>query len=319
MVNKVLITGGLGFLGGRIAKYFSDKGYAVLLATRKPENKFPKNIPANTLVMQLDYSSDEQLNEAIKGTDTLIHLAGPNIHSSSYDPENIICYHINLTERLLRVAKSNNLNKLIYLSTIHVYGKNLKDLVTEDTKPNPVHPFAEAHLAAEKILTAQADNVSVKIIRCSNSFGIPYFENEKCWKLVVNNFCKSAFQNGGLIINSSGQDYRDFIAVEDVVRGIHYLMQLNNDKGIDDIYNLGSSNTVRIIDIAKKIQKTLKDGFDYDCPIIKNKPSKEMDKPKHFILSTEKIERLGFTSKLGDDNIFSLLNYCKMKYQLVTQ
>jgi UDP-glucose 4-epimerase len=205
------------------------------------------------------------------------------------------------------------------LSTIHVYGKNLKNIVTEETKPIPVHPFAEAHLAAEKILATQADNVSVKIIRCSNSFGIPYFENEKCWKLVVNNFCKSAFQNGGLIINSSGQDYRDFIAVEDVVRGIHYLMQLNNDKGIDDIYNLGSSKTTRIIDIAKKIQKTLKDGFDYDCPIIKNKPSKEMNKPKHFILSTEKIKRLGFTSKLGDDEIFSLLNHCKMKYQLVTQ
>jgi UDP-glucose 4-epimerase len=319
LVNKVLITGGLGFLGGRIAKYFSDKDYAVILATRKPENKFPKNIPANTLVMQLDYSSDEQLNEAIKGTDTLIHLAGPNIHSSSYDPENIICYHINLTERLLRVAKSNNLNKLIYLSTIHVYGKNLKDIVTEETKPIPVHPFAEAHLAAEKILSAQADNVSVIIIRCSNSFGIPYFENEKCWKLVVNNFCKSAFQNGGLIINSSGQDYRDFISVGDVAQAIHYLMELNNDKGIDDIYNLGSSRSTPIIEIAKKIQKALKDGFDYDCPIIKNKPSKEMNKPKHFILSTEKIKRLGFNSKLVDDEIFSLLNHCKMKYQLVAQ
>ena len=319
MVNKVLITGGLGFLGGRIAKYFSDKGYAVILATRKPENKFPKNIPANTLVMQLDYSSDEQLNEAIKGIDTLIHLAGPNIHSSSYDPENIIRYHVKLTERLLWAAKSNNLKKFIYLSTIHVYGKNLKNLVTEDTKPIPVHPFAEAHLAAEKILASQADNVSVKIIRCSNSFGIPYFENEKCWKLIVNDLCKSAFQNGRLIINSSGQDYRDFISVEYIVQAIHYLLELNDEKGIYDIYNLGSSRSTRIIDIAKKIQKELKDSFDNDCPIIKNKPSKEMDKPKHFILSTEKIKQLGFTSKLGDDEIFSLLNHCKMKYQLVTQ
>jgi UDP-glucose 4-epimerase len=319
LVNKVLITGGLGYLGGRIAKYFSDKDYAVILATRKPENKIPNNIPYNAKVMQLDYNSDEQLNEAVKGIDTLIHLAGPNIHSSSYDPDNIIRYHVKLTERLLWAAKSNNLKKFIYLSTIHVYGKNLKNLVTEDTKPIPVHPFAKAHLAAEKILASQDDNVSVKIIRCSNSFGIPYFENEKCWKLLVNDLCKSAFHNGRVVINSSGEDYRDFIAAEDVVQAIHYLLELNDEKGIYDIYNLGSSRTTRIIDIAKKIQKMLKDGFDYDCPIIKNKPSKEMDKPKHFILSTEKIKRLGFTSKLGDDNIFSLLNHCKMKYQLVTQ
>ena len=318
-MNKVLITGGLGYLGGRMAKYFSDKGYAVIIATRKPENNIPKTIPHNAKVMQLDYNSDEQLNKAMKEIDTLIHLAGPNIHSSSYDPENIIRYHVKLTERLLCAAKSNNLKKFIYLSTIHVYGKNLKNIVTEETKPIPVHPFAEAHLAAEKILSAQADNVLVIIIRCSNSFGIPYFENEKCWKLVVNDLCRSVFQNGKLIINSSGQDYRDFISVGDVVQAIHYLLELNNVKGIDDIYNLGSSRTTSIIDIAKKIQKTLKDGFDYDCPIIKNKPSKEMDKPKHFILSTEKIKRLGFTSKLGNDNIFSLLNHCKMKYQLVTQ
>ena len=318
-MNKVLITGGLGYLGGCIAKDFSDKDYTVILATRKPENNIPKNIPYNAKVRQLDYNSDEQLHEAMKGIDTLIHFAGPNIHSSSYDPENIIRYHVKLTERLLWAAKSNNLKKFIYLSTIHVYGKNLKNIVTEETKPIPVHPFAEAHLAAEEILSAQADNVSVIIIRCSNSFGIPYFENEKCWKLLVNDLCRSAFHNGRLVINSSGQDYRDFISVGDVVQAIHYLLELNNEKGIHDIYNLGSSSSTPIIEIAKKIQKVLKDRFDYDCPIINNKPSKEMNKPKHFILSTEKIKRLGFTSKLADDEIFSLLNHCKIKYQLVTQ
>ena len=120
----------------------------------------------------------------------------------------------------------------------------------------------------------------------------------------MNDLCKSAFQNGRLIINSSGQDYRDFISVGDVAQAIHYLLELNDEKGIYDIYNLGSSRSTPIIEIAKKIQKALKDGFDYDCPIIKNKPSKEMNKPKHFNLSTEKIKRLGFTSKLGDDEIF---------------
>ena len=313
-MNKVLITGGMGYLGGHIAKYFSDKGYAVIIATRKPENNIPKTIPHNAKVRQLDYNSDEQLNEVMKGIGTLINLAGPNIHSSSYEPENIISYHVKLTERLLWAAKSNNIKKFIYLSTIHVYGKNLKDMVTEKTKPIPVHPFAKAHLAAEKILTAQADNMSVKIIRCSNSFGIPYFENKKCWKLFVNDLCKSAFQNGRLTIKSAGQDYRDFIAVEDIAPAIHYLLELNNKREIPDIYNLGSSNTVRIIDIARKIQKEIKDSFDYDCPIIKNKPSKEMDKPKHFILSTEKIKRLGFDVKQNTKELGALLRYCKVNY-----
>jgi len=318
-LKNILIVGGLGYLGGRMAKYFSDNGYRVLITTRRLEKNFPNNIPIDTSVIQVSYKSDEQLSEAMKGIDTLIHLAGPDAHTHFEDPDILIKWYVDLTKRLFKSAQRNNVKKFIYFSTIHVYGNNLVGTVTEETKPIPVQPFAKANLAVEKILTAQNENVSVKIIRCSNSFGVPYFENKKCWELVMNNFCKSAFQNGRLIINSSGQDYRDFISVGDVVQAIYYLLDLNNEKGIDDIFNLGSSRTTRIIDIAKKIQKALKDGFNYDCPIIKNKPSKEMDKQKHFILSTEKIKRLGFISKLGDDEIFSLLNHCKTKYQLVTQ
>ena len=93
-LKNILITGGLGYLGGRMTKYFSDNGYSVRITTRKPENNFPEDIPVNTLVMQLDYGSEEQVNEAMKGIDTLIHLAGPDAHTISNDPESIIRQHV---------------------------------------------------------------------------------------------------------------------------------------------------------------------------------------------------------------------------------
>ena len=318
-LKNILIVGGLGYLGGRMAKYLSDNGYRVLITTRRLKKNFPKDIPMNTSVIQMDYKSEGQLNKAMKGIDTLIHLAGPDAHTNFEDPDILIKRHVDLTKRLYKSAQKNHVKHFIYFSTIHVYGNNLVGTVTEETKTLPIYPFAKAHLKAEEIVNSPQKEIVTTIFRCSNTFGASYFENQKCWKLVVNDLCKSAFQNGKLIINSSGLDYRDFIAVEDVVRAIHHLLELNNEREMHDIYNLGSSHTVRIIDIAKKIQKTLKDGFDYECPIIKNKPSNEMNKPKHFILSTEKIKRLGFTSKLGYDEIFSLLNHCKTKYQLVTQ
>ena len=80
-LKNILIAGGLGYLGGRMAKYFSDNGYSVLIATRKDEKNFPNNIPMNAQVIQMDYKSDKQLNEAMKGIDTLIHLAGPDAHT----------------------------------------------------------------------------------------------------------------------------------------------------------------------------------------------------------------------------------------------
>jgi UDP-glucose 4-epimerase len=318
-LKNILIVGGLGYLGGRVTKYFSDNDYSIRIATRKSENDFPINIPRNTSVMQLDYGSEEQLNEAMEGIDTLIHLAGPDAHTNFEDPNVLIKKHVDLTRRLFLSAQRNNVKHFLYFSTIHLYGYNLVGTVTEKTKTLPIYPFAIAHLEAEKIVNRPQKEILTTIIRCSNTFGAPYFKNEKCWELVVNDLCKSAFHNGKLIINSSGQSYRNFIAAEDVTRAIHYLLEIKNAGRVTHIFNLGSSNTIRIIDIAKNIQKALKDGFDYDCPIIKNKPSKEMNKPNHFILSTEKIKRLGFISKLGDDEIFSLLNHCKIKYQLVTK
>ena len=315
-MKKILIAGGLGYLGGRMAKYFSDNGYSVRITTRKSENSFPNNIPANTSVMRLNYGSEEQLKKAMKGIDTLIHLAGPDAHTNSNDPESLIRQHNQLTGRLLRSAQFNRVKKFIYFSTIHVYGDNLNGTVTESTEPIPDHPFAKAHLAAENILSVHSDNLPVIIIRCSNSFGVPYFENEKCWGLVVNDLCRSAFQNGRLIINSSGQDYRNFIAADDVARAIHHLLELNNKRGFHDIYNLGSSNTVRIIDIAKKIQKKLKDSLDYDCPIETKKSLTGSNKVDSFILSTEKIRQSGFSLQLEDNETSSILDYCKIKYQL---
>ena len=316
-LKNILIIGGLGYLGGRMAKYFSDNGYRVLITTRRLDEDFPKNIPVNTSVVQVNYKADEQLNEAMKGIDTLIHLAGPDAHTNFEDPDILIKRHVGLTRRLFQSAQRNNIKHFIYFSTIHVYGNNLVGTITEKTKTLPIYSFAKAHLEAENFIKSQSKEIVTTIVRCSNSFGALYFENEKCWNLVVNDLCRSAFQNGKLIINSSGQSYRNFIAVDDVARAIHHLLELNNKKEIHNIYNLGSSHTVRIIDIAKKIQKELKDSFDYDYPIETNKTSIESNNVGSFIFSTKKMEELGFIPDYSGKEIRSLLEQCKMKQQLV--
>ena len=79
---------------------------------------------------------------------------------------------------------------------------------------------------------------------------------------------------------------------------------------------MGSSKTVRIIDIARKIQKELKDSFDYDCPIETKKSSTENNKEDSFIFSIKKILLSGFRPDYSDKEISSLSDYCKLKYHL---
>lgn len=312
-MKNILLIGGLGYLGGRMTKYFSDIGYRVLITTRKQETGFPNNIPGNTSVAQVDYNSDEQLNKVMKGIETLIHLAGPDAHTNFKDPDILVKRHLGLTRRLFQSAQSNNVKNFIYFSTIHVYGKNLVGHVTEETETFPIHPFAIAHLEAEKMINGPQKDIATTIIRCSNTFGTPYFENEKCWKLLVNNLCRSAFQNGKLVINSSGQSYRNFIAIDEVVRAIQHLLELNNEVKFNRIYNLGSTDTVQIIDIARRIQKELKNSFDYDCPIETNKSSSVNTKVESFIFSTRKKNELGYMPVSNEKEIRKLLVHCKIE------
>jgi len=305
-VKNVLITGGLGYLGGRITKYLSDKGYSVRIATRKTENNFPDNIPANTSVMQLDYYSADQCNKAMDGVNTLIHLAGADANTYLEDPENMIRHHGELMERLVCAAKYNNLEKFIYFSTIHVYGKSLHGTVTEKTKPIPVHPYAKAHLEAENILIRRLDNVAVCIIRCSNLFGLPFFANQKCWELVVNDLCKSAFQNNRLVINSSGQDQRDFISLGNAVDFTNQIIRTDKN----GIYNLASSKTLKVIQFAKLIKKMIQDSFHIDCTINIKNESIDCSDRKNFTISNEKLISNGLILNPLDSELKNLLEYC---------
>ena len=95
------------------------------------------------------------------------------------------------------------------------------------------------------------------------------------------------------------------------------MVELNNERVTHNIYNLGSSHTVRIIDIARRIQKELKDSFDYDYPIETNKTSIESNNVGSFIFSINKIMQTCFTPAYGGKEIRSLLEQCKIKQQMV--
>ena len=311
-MKNVLITGGLGYLGGRMTKYLSDNGYSVRISTRKSENNFPDNVPANTSIMQLDYYSVGKCNKAMDGVNTLIHLAGADANSYLGDPENMIRHHGELMERLIFAAKNNSVEKFIYFSTIHVYGKSLHGTVTEKTKPIPVSPYAKAHLEAENILLRRLDNVAVCIIRCSNLFGLPFFENEKCWKLVVNDLCKSAFQKDRLVIHSTGRDQRDFISLGNAVDLTNQIIRTDKH----GIYNLSSSKTLEVIQFAKLIKKMIQESFHIDCTINTKYETIDFSRGKKFTISNEKLISNGLTLNPLDSELKNLLEYCHNKFNI---
>ena len=77
-MKNILVLGGLGYLGGRITKYICDLGYSVRVTTRQNSKDFPKNIPVNCEVIQVDYTKNFQLDKIMSGIDCAIDLVGPD-------------------------------------------------------------------------------------------------------------------------------------------------------------------------------------------------------------------------------------------------
>ena len=311
-MKNILLIGGFGYLGGRIAKFLSDNNYLVKITTQKLTKTKHQKYNRNIKVVPLSYDSKIQFNKAFEDIDCLIHLIGPDAHSNKRFKNHKILDYPNFSKRVVEYAELNKIKKIIYFSTVHVYGNNLNGNVDEKTEPIPSHSFAIDHLKVEKIIQKYSKKTKPIILRCSNSFGIPYFRNDKCWDLAVNNFCKSAFQNRHLIVKS-GNHFRDFIPIDDITIAVKQLIELK-DKNIPNIFNLSTSRTMRIIDVAKMIQNRLKNHFSYSVPIIQNSTNEEIEEKNHFIIKNNLLRSLGYIPNGMWDELDRLLYSCKRRF-----
>ena len=309
-MKNILITGGLGYIGGRLTKYLSEKrDIKTVITTRRNHNlSRVKSKLNNTKIIATDYKSKEKIISMMNGADAIIHLIGPDAHSRMRNKINN--RYVDIIENLSDAANKTGIKKIIYFSTIHVYGNNLEGSVDERTAPIPNKLFSSTHLLVENLLVNLAYNYRVSVVRCANVFGIPYFDNSKCWELVINDFCKSAIKNKKIIIKSSGLEYKNFIAMEDVIAGTYFILQDKMGNQINTIYNLGGAKVIRIIEIAEKIKIILKNSFNINCTVkIDNSLG---DKINHvpFEYSIDKIKKLGFNPISLEKEIYRTLDYC---------
>ena len=296
MKGKILITGGLGYVGGRIAEYLSrDNNLHMSIGTRRDKIAVPDWIE-NGGVVQMDLASRKSLEDACAGVKYVIHLAAMNEIDSARDPEAALAVNGQGTLRLLEAAKSKGVDRFIYLSTAHVYGKPLEGRITEQTLPRPVHPYAITHRVAEDFVLAAHDTGALTgvVLRLSNSFGAPNTPYSDRWTLIVNDLCRQAVEKRKLTLRSSGMQERDFIALEDVGKAVLHFLQLKTGMCGDGLFNLGGEYSIRIIDLAELIAQRCEAVLGF-LPVIERQEAKPFDtcQPLHY--SLEKAKATGFT------------------------
>ena len=308
----ILVTGGLGYLGGRIADFLQNSGIQVRIGTSRDNAYVPEQL-AKCEIVKIDLLNEKSLEAACDGVAAIIHLSAMNAQSSADDPEKALLINGLGTLKLLTAAENQGVKKFLYFSTAHVYGSPLQGKINEETLPRPTHSYSITHRLAEDYVLKADKNQLLQgaVFRLSNAIGSPIFEKVDCWMLVVNDLCKQMASQGCMEIRSSKYVKRDFIPITDVCRAVSFFI---NDKGETlggEIFNIANGESITLNELTKLLSSRYKTIFGH-LPEIRFQNDSNVKPDETLLISSHKIIDAGFNFELDfNQEIDDLLLSCK--------
>jgi len=296
---KILITGGLGYIGGRIFQFIREKEpECQLFLTTRNLRKRPE-WTNNADIIEMDVLKEKSIKNclSIAQVDVIIHLASLNEIESAQDPKLAIDVNTKGTFKLLNIANEEGIKNIVYFSTFHVYGLVTDSVITEDTATKPYHPYAITHRSAEDYVRyfKHYFNFETLTLRLSNGYGYPMHRDINRWTLLFNDLCKQAVIEGKIVLRSSGKQYRDFISLNDVARAVYHFIFLEKDKWGDGLFNLGGDCNMSVMEVAEKISEIYKKKYKKSkLEIIIDSKDTDLTNTKPIKYSIDKLSKTGF-------------------------
>ncbi|HLL40116.1 MAG TPA: NAD-dependent epimerase/dehydratase family protein [Rubrobacteraceae bacterium] len=226
--EKVLITGGAGFLGINLVRHLLAKGYA--LASLDVEDfDYPER--HNIEAIKGDIRDKMLLNRAMEGVDFVVHTAAA---LPLYSPEDIYTTDVEGTRNVLEAARQNGVKRVVHVSSTAVYGIPDHHPLYETDKLEGVGPYGQAKIQAEMIcLEYRARGMVVPVIRPKSFIGperLGVFALLYDWALTGHNFP----------MIGSGNNRYQLLDVEDLCEAIHLSLTLPED-AVNDTFNIGAA------------------------------------------------------------------------------
>jgi dTDP-glucose 4,6-dehydratase len=244
---NLLVTGGAGFIGSNFVRYMLNKypeykivNYDLLTYAGNLENL--KDIQENPqyVFVKGDIRNYQLVDYIVKShhIDVIVNFAAEShVDRSISDPSIFVKTNVLGTQVLLDVAKANNIQKYVQISTDEVYG-SLGDIgyFTEETPLAPNSPYSASKASADLLVRAYHETygLNVNITRCSNNYG-PYHFPEKLIPLIITN----ALEGKELPIYGDGQHIRDWLHVKDHCAAIDLVIHKGKS---GEVYNIGGHN-----------------------------------------------------------------------------
>ncbi len=253
---KLLVTGGLGFIGSNFCRHVLKKypEYELINVDKIGIGANPANLrdiedDKRYTFVKGDVCNPQLLHKLIRDVDAVVNIAAEtHVDRSITDPYMFLQNNTVGTFTILdAIQKHNKKAKLVHVSTDEVYGQALEGSFTENDPLHPSNPYSASKAAADMFVLAyhKTYGLNVSITRCTNNFG-PYQLPEK---LIPKTIIR-ALRNLPVPIYGSGTNIRDWIYVQDHCEAIDEVLR---EGKAGEVYNVSAGNETANVEIAKKI------------------------------------------------------------------
>jgi UDP-glucose 4-epimerase len=213
--SRVLVTGGAGFIGRRVVRALLAAGHEVTVADQRryPEEPGIRNVTGDLC------DPDVAARAVTEDTAAIIHLAAvTSVVRSIDDPVHVHMVNVDVTARLLELAREHSVESFLLASTNAVTGNVGQATITEQTVLRPLTPYGATKAAGEMMVGAYANCYGIKgaSLRFSNVYGPGMAEKDS----FIPRLMRAARDADGVQVRGDGTMLRDVVHVDDIVRGI---------------------------------------------------------------------------------------------------
>ena len=251
---RCVVTGGCGFIGSHIVDALIRDGCDVAVIDDLSTGNLEYLNPAAELV-EGSVADGELVRSATEGATWVFHLAAlPRVQQSVDDPIGTHAINVNGTLNVLQAARENGLERVVVSSSSSVYGDQDTHLMTEDLPANPMSPYGLHKLIGEQYadLFATLFGLQVVSLRYFNVYG-PRQSAEGAYALVIPHFLRLRDEGKPLTIYGDGQQTRDYVHIDDVVRANMHAANSELPVGRAVALNVGSGEETSVNEIAEMV------------------------------------------------------------------
>jgi UDP-glucose 4-epimerase len=314
MSQKLLITGGAGFIGSVLTAYLLDHGYEVVVVDDLSTGQ-SKTIDPRASFIQASILDKSTLVKALTGVNTVIHCAAKSlVEESVSSPDLYNQMNAEGTRYLLEAMNEAGVSNIIFSSTAAVYGDSKIQPITESSEINPVNPYGKSKIEAERLISTFCSNgfagITFRYFNVAGSYlsstGQLLLEDHKNETHLIPKIMKNYIKNkeksqveiyGDNWPTKDGSCFRDYLHVVDLAHA-HLLALDALEAGKNQVFNLGSGSGYSVFEVVNEIEKVV--GGKLNQVIT---PARSGD-PAVLLADTDKVRKeLGWIPKANLNQI----------------